>query len=193
MSPRILSFSDDSAAPEMITEISTTILAGGVVLYPSDTVYGILCRADDPDAIDRVHLMKGIGEPRPFILLVNGLPMAETLADCRDPEVREIIRLRWPGKLTLVLPALSGCPPQVTGSDGTVALRHPADSLSEKLLEECRIPLVSTSANLSGRGTCLDFQQLPHRMIESVDLAVNGGILPLSSPSTILKLLRGRT
>ncbi len=193
MSPRVLSFSDGSAAPELITEVSTTILAGGVVLYPSDTVYGILCRADDPDTIARVRQMKGIDEPRPFILLVNGLPMAETLADCGDPEVREIIRLRWPGKLTLVLPALHSCPQQVVGQDGTVALRHPADSLSRCLLEECRIPLVSTSANLSGRGACLDFQQIPHRMIDSIDLAVNGGILPPSSPSTILKLLRGRT
>lgn len=192
MSSRVISLNDHVPLEEVASEIASVVLAGGVVLYPSDTVYGLLCRPDDESALNRLRSIKGISGPRPFILLVSGPGMARSVAVCTDPEVQAVIRLRWPGKLTLVLPALKECPPDVTDSGRTVALRHPADRLSGLVLEKCGFPLVSTSANLSGEGTCLDFRLIADHIVQSVDLAVDAGTLAPSSPSTILKLVRGR-
>ena len=129
---------------EIVEKAVSLLLSGGVLIYPSDTVYGILCRADKRESVKRIAKIKGYTRRRPFILLVDGAAMVEMVADCGDPEVIGIMECRWPGKLTLVLPASEECPKWVRGEDNTVALRHPADPLSGQLLKRCGVPLVST-------------------------------------------------
>ncbi len=173
-----------------IEKAASLLISGGVVLYPSDTVYGMLCRADDRDAVERLAKIKGYDNPRAFILIVDGIEMAGKLTSGIDPEVMEILKLRWPGKLTVVLPAGDGCPSWVSGEDDTVALRHPADPLSGQLLKRCGVPLVSTSANRAGEEAHLKMSAIPESIIASADLVLNAGDLPPSSPSTIIKVLR---
>ena len=175
---------------EIVKKAAKLLLSGGVVIYPSDTVYGILCRADNRVSVERLAKIKGYEKPRSFILIVDGLEMADDLTSGIDPEVMEILKLRWPGKLTVVLPAGDGCPIWVRGEDDTVALRHPADSLSWQLLERCGVPLVSTSANRSGSDPSLSVSTVPDSIISNVDIVLNAGDLPPSSPSTIIKVLR---
>ncbi len=176
---------------ETVSQIVSALTSGGIVIYPSDTVYGLLS-GTDPLSVERLRGIKGSSAERPFILLVSGLEMAETLADCSDPEIRGIMQTRWPGRLTLVLPALETCPQCVTAQDGTVALRHPAHRLSNMIISRYGNPLVSTSANVSGGENCLDFGRIPSSLLQAVDLAVNSGPLPYSKPSNILQLIRGR-
>lgn len=178
---------------EVVEKAASVLLDGGVVIYPSDTVYGVMCRADSLNAVSRIRQMKGYKAPRPFILIVDGIKMAESLADITDPEVREILLTRWPGKLTFVLPAKGNCPEWVKEDDNSVALRYPADSLSNSILSKCGIPLVSTSANLCKEPSVLCAESIDNLITQSVDLVIDGGTLPESSPSTVIKLLRGRT
>ncbi len=186
----------DKPALNIIEQVTSCLLGGGIVLYPSDTVYGLLCCADHKETIKRLSELKGYEERRPFILIVDGISMAESLADGIDTEVIEILKLRWPGKLTIVLPSGDGCPMWVRGEDNTVALRHPADPLSGQLLKRCRVPMVSTSANLSGMKPALSLAEIPESILDDVDIILDAGTLPPSSPSTIISLLRssqGRT
>jgi L-threonylcarbamoyladenylate synthase len=187
---RILRPDDLTHPGPEVSEIVRTIRDGGVVLYPSDTVYGLLCAADDDRAMARLRRIKGSPAGRPFILLVGSYDMAAEIADCSDPEIREIIRSRWPGRLTLVLPALGPGLDGMKGHDGSIALRYPDHLLSQSILVEYGGPLVSTSANLSGQPSNLDFNSIPGGILDEVDLAIDAGILEFSSPSTILKLLR---
>ncbi len=175
---------------EIVKKAASILLSGGVVIYPSDTVYGMLCRADDRVSLERLATIKGYDKPRSFILIVGGLEMAGRLTSGIDPEVMEILKIRWPGKLTVVLPAGDECPKWVRGEDNTVALRHPADSLSGKLLNRCGVPFVSTSANHAGENTQLSIEAIPESIIAGVDMVLDGGYLPPSSPSTIIKLIR---
>lgn len=99
---------------------------------------------------------------------------------------------RWPGKLTLILPALPECSKWICADDLAVALRHPSDELSNLILSRCGIPLVSSSANMAGSGDYLDIKDIPDCVKDNVDLVVDAGTLPYSSPSTILRLVRGR-
>jgi len=185
-------FSIDISNPEeeIVEKTVTLLLSGGVVIYPSDTVYGMLCRADDRVSVERLAKIKGYAKPRSFILIVSGLEMAGKLTSSIDPEVMEILKIRWPGKLTFVLRAGDECPKWIRGEDNTVALRHPADSLSGQLLNRCGVPLVSTSANRSGDDVQLSIEAIPESIIAGVDMVLDGGYLPPSSPSTIIKLLR---
>lgn len=180
----------DKPALEIIEQVSACLLGGGIVLYPSDTVYGLLCRTDNKESVERLSMLKGYKERRPFILIVDGISMAESLTDGIDPEVMEILKLRWPGKLTVVLPSGDGCPTWVMGEDSSVALRHPADPLSNLILSEVRVPLVSTSANLSGMKPTLSLAEIPESILDGVDIILDAGTLPPSSPSTIIKVLR---
>lgn len=175
---------------ETVEKAASLLLSGGVVIYPSDTVYGMLCRADDRDSVENLAKIKGYDKPRSFILIVSGLEMADSLTAGIDTEVMEILKLRWPGKLTVVLPAGDGCPKWVRGEDNTVALRYPADPLSGQLLKQCGVPLVSTSANRSGGDAQLSVEGIPDSIIAGADIVLNAGELPRSSPSTIIKVLR---
>jgi len=152
-----------------------------------------MCLAEDQDAVSRVRRMKGGPASRPFIMLVEGFEMASRLAEISDPEISAILRDRWPGRLTVVLPALSDSPAWVTAEDGTVALRHPSDALSGLLLRRIHRPLVSTSANLAGGQPALDPADIPRSLLDKADLILDAGPIPHSSPSTIIRLLRGRT
>ena len=192
MKPASFEIENCGDIPQTARLVSDTVLAGGVVLYPSDTVYGLMCRADSREAVDRVHRIKGYKKRRPFILLVDGTDMACRLARCNDPEIQAIMKSRWPGKLTLLLPIRDRCPEWVASDDGFIALRHPDHRLSELILERCGIPLVSTSANTAGEMHNTDFDEIPPEVRDSVDLTVNAGKLPPSSPSTIIRLIRGR-
>ena len=185
-------FSIDIKNPEetVVEEAAKLLLSGGVIIYPSDTVYGLLCRADNRVSAERLAKIKGYDKPRSFILIVDGLEMAGSLTSGIDPEVMEILKLRWPGKLTVVLKAGDECPKWVRGEDNTVALRHPADPLSGQLLKRCGVPLVSTSANHSGGDTSLNLSTIPDSIIAGADIVLNAGDLPSSSPSTIIKVLR---
>jgi len=187
--PSILLQADDSMK-NTANRISSVILSGGIVLYPSDTVYGLLCRADNRELLKRLSKIKGYTRQRPFILLVDGTVMVKTVADCSDPEVIGIMECRWPGKLTLVLPASEECPKWVCGDERTVAVRYPADELSNLVLGNCGMPLVSTSANSAGGDSYCDVKDIPGCIKDEVDLVVDAGVLPPSFPSTILCLLR---
>jgi len=184
---RTLSGSADSLK-EVSKEASSILLGGGVVLYPSDTVYGLLCRADCREAVERVRSIKGYTGQRPFILIVAGIPMAERVAGGFTSDVLEYLHEHWPGKLTAVLPASDECPEWVRASDGTVALRHPADRLSGLILAAAATPMISTSANVTGDTAPLSPEAIPKDMLHRVDLFIDAGMLPHSEPSTIVRL-----
>ena len=161
---------------------------GGVVLYPSDTVYGLLCRADSRTAVERIRSLKGYTASRPFILIVDGVTMAGSVADGLTDEILGLLGEKWPGRFTAVLRASGGCPEWVRGDDCSVALRHPADELSGLILAGAGIPLVSTSANAVGEPPPLTPEGIPEGIRGGVDLFIDGGTLPPSEPSTIVRL-----
>lgn len=161
---------------------------GGVVLYPSDTVYGLLCRADSRTAVERIRSLKGYTASRPFILIVDGVTMAGSVADGLTGEILGLLGEKWPGRFTAVLRASGACPQWVRSVDGTVALRHPADTLSSLILAGIGTPLVSTSANAAGAPSPLTPEGIPEGIRKKVDLFIDRGVLPPSEPSTIVRL-----
>ena len=156
------------------------------MVYPSDTVYGILADAFSEEACSRLASLKGYPSIRPFIVLVQSMDEAVSLT-VKKSAISEMEK-HWPGPVTLVLPAAPETPPWLVGTEGGVAIRVPADDLSMAILRETSMNLVSTSANLSGERNPLSLSQVSESITEGVQAVINGGMLPERKPSRVIDL-----
>ncbi len=152
--------------------LAENLSAGGIVIMPCDTIYGIVGRVPDTEA--RIRAAKGRGETNPFLMLIASQLEVERFSNLSiDPRVASL----WPGPLTLVVPARHG---------GTVAVRVPGDKFVLKLLAEVGFPLYSTSANRSGEPPLDKIEKIIAEFESRVDLIVDAGNFTGRKPSTIL-------
>lgn len=154
---------------------------GGVIAYPTETVYGLGCTLH-PEALRRLAAFKG---GRPFLLLIRGPEDAAGLG--WTPAAERLARRFWPGPLTLALASDGSYPPQVVGPEGAVAVRVSPHAAIPPLLDAAAGPITSTSANRPGGPPTRTAPQAAEAARTLGDLLVlDGGELPPSSPSTIV-------
>ena len=150
---------------------------GGVVLYPTETVYGLGGRAGDSAAAHRIARIKG--RPlEPLIVLINALP------ETASPRAKWLAERFWPGPLTLLIPSWEAIAAEVCAPDGTVGVRFSPHAVAQAIVQAVG-PITSTSANHTGMRPAQDFSDLG-ALIEQVDAAYDGGLLHPSAPSTIV-------
>jgi len=164
-----------------LSKISATIHQGGVCILPTETVYGIACRADDSAAIDRIYAIKGRDFDKPLAVCVRGIEAAQKLAQF-DETAKRLADEFWPGALTLVLPVQSKTLDKRCYQGETIALRCPDIAWRESF----EIPLALTSANKSGEpaATTADTGL-------EVDTVLDTGPSRKKIPSTILLVKDG--
>jgi L-threonylcarbamoyladenylate synthase len=162
--------------------------AGGVVAFPTDTVYGLGAAADNPAAIRRVFEIK----QRPFTqalpLVLANAAQADTVAINIPEEARILMARFWPGALTLVLKKSARVPDVVTAGSGTVAVRVPNHVLSLALIRGVGIPLVGTSANIHGKPSPVTAEEVNAQLEGKVDYVIDGGRTPVGVESTIVDM-----
>lgn len=139
-----------SAGPEEIARAVAALRAGGLVAFPTETVYGLGALALREDAVRRVFLMKGRPGNNPLIVHVSGDEMARTLTTLWNDDAAALARAFWPGPLTIVVERAHSVPAIVAGGGPTVAIRCPAHPLTLALIETLGEPIVGPSANRSG-------------------------------------------
>ena len=164
------------------------VQAGGVIVYPTETLYGIGSDALNPEAVGKVHMAKGRSPGKPMLVLV---PDRESLF----PLVREIPRAAgalmeafWPGPLTLVFPVSSRVPPALVGTSASLGIRVPSSKLCLRLLRLAGTPLVSTSANPPGKPPLRSVDAMQSLLAHGIDLFLDAGELPANKPSTVVDL-----
>ncbi len=123
---------------------------GGVLAYPTETLYALGCDARNESAVHRVALLKGRSPGKPMPLVVGAMEQLPLVACTVKPEERELMQRFWPGPLTLLLRAAPGLSSLVRDRDGRVAVRWTAHSLAGRLCVEAGCPMVATSFNLTG-------------------------------------------
>ena len=156
---------------------------GGVIIYPTETLYGLGCRATDGEAALRISNLKGRGSGG-LIVLVDE-PPAEM-----PPLAKALAERFWPGPLTIVIPNLLGFPEEVCGPNGTIALRASPHPTVQAIVREVG-PITSTSANLHGQPPIERPSSSPE-LRKMVDAAIDEGLLDASPPSTIVDGVTGR-
>lgn len=172
-----------------ITAAVHAIRNGGVVLYPTDTVYGLGCDPLNVAALRRLIAIKGRAESKGLIVLVHSWEDLRRVAKPTAGELR-LARQYWPGPLTIIFDAKPGVPRLLTGGRKTIAVRWPRDPFLERLLKQLKAPLVSTSANVSGEPSTTSFRKARRAFRGKkfqADLNIDGGTLPERQPSTIVR------
>ncbi len=192
MAGKVLSIDKDFLRGETVLAVSSVVKAGGTVIYPSDTVYGILADSGSRIACSKVATMKGYPEIRPFIVLVPEIKTALSLIATGEKthsikaDAAQLMQNYWPGPVTLVFKASTGVPGWLISEQGTVALRLPGDTISLAILKESGKCLISTSANLKGQPFPLSVQEINEEITSSVDLTLNSGRLSSRKPSKVI-------
>ena len=173
---------------EEIHKAYEIIKEGGIILYPTDTVWGIGCDASNPEAVAKIYALKQREETKSMIVLMNAEKMMYSVF--KDiPEVAWQILDLSEKPTTLILDNPRNIAPNLIAPDKTLGVRIIKEPFCFKLLERMKKPLVSTSANISGKPTPMNFKEISQEIIKGVDYVVN---LPnekmTGKPSAIIKL-----
>lgn len=158
---------------------------GELIVMPTDTVYGVAADAFSASAVARLLAAKGRGRQSPPPVLVAGLATARALvAEVPEP-IERLVEEFWPGGLTIVLPAQPSLSWDLGETNGTVAIRMPAERIALELLEECG-PLAVSSANLTGKSAAIDIDGARDMLGDSVAVYLDGGMSTTGIASTII-------
>lgn len=159
---------------------------GGVIIYPTETVYGLGGNPEIPGVVDRIYAIKGRPSGKPLPLIAADVDAVRKWTVWRTDPLDRLAEAFWPGPLTLVLEASPRVPKAVASSEGTVAVRVSSHPVAGMLARACGGWIVATSANLSGQSPVSDPAAIPSALLHAVDGLVDGGPLAPSSPSTLV-------
>jgi L-threonylcarbamoyladenylate synthase len=165
--------------------------AGGLVAFPTETVYGLGANALDAEAVSRIYAVKRRPATSPLIVHVASLEMARSLVACWTESVDRLAQKFWPGPLTLVLEAAKSAmavPSIVTAGLSTVGLRMPAHPVAQALIEAANLPLAAPSANRFTEVSPTTAQHVRDSLGEEVDLILDGGPCQVGIESTVVSL-----
>lgn len=173
--------------PAAAAEAARCLREGGLVAFPTETVYGLGADATHPEAVARLYRAKGRPSFNPLIAHVPDLAAAERIA-LFNPLARHLAEAFWPGPLTLVLPKAPGCAVAELATAGldTVAVRIPAHPLAQAILRALGRPVVAPSANRSGHVSPTTAAHVAGDLSGRIDLIVDGGPVAVGVESTIV-------
>ena len=186
MKTRVLTVNPTQPEPEAIREASQVLARGGLVAFPTDTLYALGANALDPRAIERVLTVKGRHHGKPLSVLLPSADLAGGLAGELSDAVRALMKAFWPGPLTVVLRASTKVPSVLAAATGTVGLRVPAGPVARSLLAAFGGPVIGTSANKSGGADPGDARAVQKAVGGQIDLILDGGRVALGIPSTVI-------
>jgi L-threonylcarbamoyladenylate synthase len=172
--------------PAALADAARVLLSGGVVAYPTDTLYGLAADPRNPDAVQKLYRIK-LRRVEQAIPLVAA--SREQVLGCAGvlPALAETLSLHfWPGPLTLLMPVWPGLASSVTAGLGTVAIRVPDHPIAQGLAAALRYPITSTSANRTGQNAPSSALGVVSGLGTEVDLVVDGGATAGGLPSTIV-------
>lgn len=172
----------------LIKKAAKIIREGGLVAFPTETVYGLGANAFNPIAVAKIFEVKKRPFFDPLIVHIADLKELEVLTSQIDKRALKLAEKFWPGPLTLVLPKSEKVPDIVTASLPTVAIRMPAHPIALALIKEANVPIAAPSANLFGHLSPTTAEHVRAQLGDSVDLIIDGGKCPVGVESTIIYL-----
>jgi L-threonylcarbamoyladenylate synthase len=187
MSARIIKIRPDNLQSSHIREAVQCLQSGGVIAYPTETVYGLGCDIACASAVHRIQGIKERDTDKPFLILVETIEDAVQLVEGDIAQsVLQLMNQFWPGPMTLIFSASSRVPFWIRGPGSTVGIRISPFPVCQSLLHDFQKPLVSTSANPRGVKPAKSIEEVVAYFGDSVDLILDGGVMESSTPSTVV-------
>ena len=167
-----------------IEQVAAVIKKGGLVAFPTDTVYGLAANAFNPDAIEKLFLVKGRDFNKAIAILIGENNQLKQIASEFSGMAKKLSKRFWPGALTLVVPIQQTLPKLLSPTE-TIGIRMPDHNFVLRILKTTG-PLATTSANLSGGKNPLTAEDVVEQLGNNVDLIIDGGLCPGGIPSTVV-------
>lgn len=174
--------------PRALEQAISAMQHGGVVAFPTDTVYGIGASLAHPDALERIFEVKQRDRDRTLPLLLSSAEELDKVTEFVEPALLRLASAFWPGPLTVALPARRSLPPYVVAADNTVGVRVPDHSVALTLAQRCGGAIAVTSANLSGQLPARRPEEIDPALADELDLILDGGIAKGGLASTVIRL-----
>lgn len=173
-------------SPASIDRAAHVLMAGGLVVIPTDTVYGIAAALDRPEAVEAIYRVKERPIDKPIALLVDRVEDVEVVAASIPDLARVLMEQFWPGGLTIILPRKPTVPDVVAANGPTIAVRMPNHEVPRALVRRLGQPLPTTSANKSGRPSPRTAAEAARDLGDDVSLILDGGPAPVGVESTVI-------
>lgn len=169
-------------------EIKTIIQEGGLIVFPTETVYGIGADATNPNAVKKIFIAKGRPSDNPLIVhLADQKDLESVVSSVPDLAYQLMIRF-WPGPLTMVFHKKEIIPKEVSGGLLTVGIRIPSSHAAQAVIKAAGVPICAPSANLSGKPSSTLFKHVLEDFNEKVDMIIDGGQVDIGLESTVIDM-----
>jgi L-threonylcarbamoyladenylate synthase len=150
----------------------STLIAGGIILYPSDTIWGLGCDATNAEAVERIYKIKQRTDSKSLIILLDHINRIQQYVKSVPEIAYELLEVT-DTPLTIIYPGGKNLASNILAEDGSIGIRVCSDDFCQKLISRFRKPVVSTSANISGETSPSDYSVISQKIISSVDYVVN--------------------
>lgn len=179
---------------QKITHAAMLLKQGGVIVCPTEGVYGLSALANNLEAVERIINIKHRALNKGLIIVASNVTMLQELIDFDklNDNAHALLKEKWPGHATFILPVKKSVPEILTGGRDTLAVRISAFSLLQELCDKVGSPIVSTSANLSGSEPLNNIFDLTQAFSKEVDYILDEPCQGLDKPSTIYDALSGK-
>jgi len=186
---QVISVDAQEPDPRVIEKAASVIRSGGLVVVPTDTVYGLVCDPGQQEAVDAIYRVKQRGRELPLSLLLHDMAqVAECVHDVPEPAVR-VMQEFWPGPLTVVVGNCREMIAPVCAGLQSVGLRLPAHMVPRLVAGDAGMPLASTSANISGRPPARTAEEAYAQLNGLAPLVLDAGPAPLGRESTVVSFM----
>ena len=172
-----------------IEEAAKCIKNGNIVLFPTETVYGIGSNALDKNAVDKIFIAKGRASDNPLIVHICNLDMLNSLVQEIGETERKLINNFWPGPLTIIFNKKNCVPSNVTAGLETVGIRMPSNKIAKKLIELANVPIAAPSANISGKPSGTKIEDIIDELDGKVDYILDNGMADIGVESTVVRVI----
>ena len=177
-----------TAEKENIETAGKILRSGGIVAFPTDTVYGLGAVCTDENAIQKLFDAKGRDEGKPISILVDGFSRAEEIAAGIPDSARRLMQAFWPGAITIILKKRPEISDKLSAGGDTIGLRMPASEVAVRVIKSAGSPLAAPSANTSGKRSAVTAEDVREDLDGKIDMILDGGACPVGVSSTVVDL-----
>ena len=172
-----------------IDSAAEVIKNGGLVLFPTETVYGIGANAFDDEAVKKIFVAKGRAQDNPLILHISNMEMLEEIAEDISELEYKLMETFWPGPFTIILNNKANIANEATCKGDTVGVRMPSNRIAYELIKRANVPIAAPSANVSGKPSGTNINDIIEELENKVDYIINGGDSEIGLESTVVRVI----
>lgn len=176
---------------EKLKKPAQILKSGGIVVFPTETVYGIGVNSLDKTAIEKLYTVKNRPVNKPISLLISNIEMIENVAKDILPEEYALMKAFMPGPLTIILKKKDNISNLLTANTNTIGVRMPANEIALNLINYAGMPIATPSANISGKPSGTNIETIMKDFGNSVDVYIDGGESKLGLASTVVQIVNG--